>query len=513
MKKYLWLSVLALLCAIGLGSGSVLAARTTLVIAAPTDVRILDPAVTFDNASWRQTYVGYDRLVQYDGASTKVKPMLAESWEVSADAQTYTFKLRKDVKFWDGTTVNAAAVKFSFDRLMKIGKGPSEAFEALKETAVVDPYTVKFTLKYPFGPFLSTLATNGGSIVNPKVMDFEKNGDLAQGYLADHILGSGPYKLTEWVRDQRLVLDAIDNYWGGNPKIRQVVVKIVPEPSAQRMMLVKGEVDVAEGILIDQLAELRKDPNVVVFESPSQYTNIVYLNNKREPLSNPKVRQALSYAVDYQGIIKGVLRGYGTQMQGPIPDGMWGHSKSVLQYKRDVAKAKKLLAEAGYPNGFKLKIMWSDYNPTWEQEVMILQANFADLGVKLEPEMYAWPTLRDKVDRADFDLSMGIWTPDYADPYMFMHYWFNSKNWGLSGNRAFYKNPKVDDLLEKAAVSPSQKERESLYLEAQNIIMSEPPYLFLYQKNFLLPMSKHVKGFVFNPMLVNIYNLKDMSLQ
>lgn len=514
MKRVFWY-FLALLLVMGAGNQFVFAANqpSTLVIAAPADVRILDPAVNFDNASWRQTYVGYDRLVQYDGSSTRIKPMLAKSWEVSKDAKVYTFKLRKDARFHDGTVVDAKAVKFSFDRLKKIGKGPSEAFAPLKEVQVVDQFTVRFILDYPFGPFLSTLATNGASIVNPRVMEFEKDGDLGQAYLADRMMGSGPYKIKEWVRDQRLVLEANNDYWGGRPRIQQVIIRIVPESSAQRMMLLKGEVDIAEGILIDQYAKLRNEPNVTVFEAPSQLTNIVYMNNKRPPLNNPKVRQALSYAVDYEGIIKHVLQGNATQMRGPIPRGMWGYDENLLQYKYDPAKAKRLLAEAGYPNGFKLKIMYADRVPTWEQEVLALQASFAEIGVKLEPELYAWPTLREKVDRADFDLSMGIWSPDYADPYMFMHYWFHSSNQGLSGNRAFYKNEKVDALLEQAAMSPSQQERIRLYQQAQKIIIEEPPYIFLYQRNFLLPMSKRVKGFVFNPMLENIYNFQNMSLE
>lgn len=507
-RSVLVLLVVALLVPLQAGR----AAETTLVILIPSDVANLDPAFCMDNVEWRQTYVAYDRLVQYDGKSTKVKPMLAESWDISPDGKVYTFRLRRDVKFWDGTPMDANAVKFSFDRVQKMGKGPSEAFTVLSEVKVIDAHTVQMVLRHPFAPFLSCLATNGGGIVNPKVMREEKNGDLAHEYLSTHLMGSGPYKLKEWVRDQHIILEANPDYWGGKPKISTVVMKIVPEPGAQRMMLLRGEAHIAEGLLIEQIQKLRGEKGIVIVEDPSQYCCYVYINTQRKPLDNPKVRQALAYAVDYQGIIKSILQGCGTQMRGPIPAGMWGHSESVFQYQRDVAKAKQLLAEAAVKN-LKLKILYSDRVPTWAQEVMILQANFRDIGVKLEPEMYAYATMRDKIDRGDFDLCMGVWMPDYADPYMFMTYWFDSRNFGLAGNRAFYSNPKVDALIRQAAVSSSQPEREKLYLDAQNIIVRDCPYVFLYQKNYLLPMRSNVRGFVYNPMLTNIYNLLDMWVE
>lgn len=485
------------------------AAESTLVVLIPSDVANLDPAFCMDNVEWRQTYVAYDRLVQYDGKSTTVKPMLAGSWDISPDGKVYTFRLRRDVKFWDGTPLDASAVKFSFDRVIKMGKGPSEAFAALAEVKALDAYTVQMVLNYPFAPFLSCLATNGGGIVNPKAIQYEKNADLAHDYLSTHLMGSGPYKLKDWARDQHIILEASPDYWGGKPKIGTVVMKIVPEPAAQRMMLLRGEAHIAEGILIDQMDKIRSEKGVTVVEEPSQYCCYVYINTQHKLLDNPKVRQALAYAVDYQGIIKSVLQNYGTQMRGPIPAGMWGHGEAVFQYHRDVAKARQLLAEAGVKN-LKVRILYSDRVPTWAQEVMILQANFQDIGVKLEPEMYAYATMRDKIDRGDFDLCMGVWMPDYADPYMFMTYWFDSRNFGLAGNRAFYSNPKVDVLLRRAEASTSQLEREKLYLEAQDIIMEDCPYIFLYQKNYLLPMRSNVKGFVYNSMLTNIYNLQDM---
>ena len=192
--------------------------KDTLVIGATSDIHLLDPAVSSDNFDWRQIYPSYDRLVKYKivkgEGSTEIEPMAAESWKVSPDALVWTIKIRKGIKFDDGTPLDAKAVKFSFERVLKIGKGPADNLGAIKTVDVVDDSTVKITLKSPFGPFLQTLATDAASIVNPNVMKNEKDNDLAQGWLAQNTDGSGPYKMTEWKRGEQFVLEAKPNYWG-----------------------------------------------------------------------------------------------------------------------------------------------------------------------------------------------------------------------------------------------------------------------------------------------------------
>jgi peptide/nickel transport system substrate-binding protein len=394
--------------------------------------------------------------------------------------------------------------------VLKIGKGPADNLGAIKTVDVVDDYTVKVTLKSPFGPFLQTLATDAASLVNPNVMKHEKDNDLAQGWMAQNTDGSGPYKMTEWKRGEQAVLEAKPNYWGAKPKMKKVVIRFMRESSDQRMALEKGDIDIAEGILIDQIPALEKNPNVVVRKYPSQLVEYVYLNTQKPSLSNKLVRQALNYAVDYKGIIDHVLQGRGLQMRGPIAKGMWGYDPNAFQYHRDVNKAKALLKEAGV-SGLELKLIYSERRPTWEQIATILQANFADIGVTLKPELMANPTLRDKIDRGDFELCLGIWSPDYADPSMFMNFWFDSKSFGLPGNRAFYKNDKVDTLIRKALELSNQKERVKLYGEATKIIMDEAPYIFLHQTQTIVPMRKAVKGYAYNPMLESMYNFETMS--
>lgn len=513
MERIAKIILLAALATV-LGSAAPLlaASKDVLVVGVSSDIHTLDPAVSSDNYDWRQIYPSYDRLVKYKvvngTGSTEVEPMAAESWAVSDEGTVWTFKIRKGIKFDDGTPLDAKAVKFAFERTLKIGKGPADNIGAIKAIDVVDDHSLKITLKNAYGPFLQTLATDAASIVNPAIMKHEKNSDLAQGWLATHTDGSGPFKVAEWVRGQRCVLAAKPNYWSGTPKIKKTIIRFMRESADRRMALERGDIDIAEGILIDQIPALEKNPDVKVLKFPSQLVEYVYLNNQKPALKDPKLRQALNYAVDYDGIIRHVLQNNGVQMKGPVPLGMWGHKKDVLQYRHDVEKAKALLKEAGLAKNLTLTLIYSERRASWEQIATILQSNFADIGVTLKLELISNPTLRDKIDRGDFELCLGAWSPDFADPFMFMNFWFDSKLWGLPGNRSFYKNPKVDSLIRKAASLSDQQERTQLYNQAQDIIMQDAPYIFLYQVNTIVPIRKNVKGYVYNPMLESMYNFE-----
>jgi peptide/nickel transport system substrate-binding protein len=316
--------------------------------------------------------------------------------------------------------------------------------------------------------------------------------------------------MTDWSRGERFVLEAKPNYWGPKPKLKKVIIRFMRESSDQRMALESGDIDIAEEILIDQIPALEKNTQVAVRKYPSQLVEYVYLNTQKPNLNNKLVRQALNYAVDYKGIIDHVLQGRGVQMKGPIAKGMWGYNPEAFQYQRDVNKGKDLLKQAGLPKP-ELTLIYSERRPSWEQIATILQSNFADIGVTLKLELMANPTLRDKIDRGDFDLCLGAWSPDYADPSMFMNFWFDSKNFGLAGNRAFYKNEKVDGLIRKALELSDQKERVKLYNDAMKIILDEAPYIFLYQTQTIIPMRKWVKGYVYNPMLESMYNFEAIS--
>ena len=511
---------LAIVCLVfgWLGSTAVYAATPAdvLVIGKSSDPQTLDPHVTMDNNDWTVTYPAYQRLVRYETVAgkgtTNVVGELARSWTVSADKLTWTFKLNDGNAFADGTPVDAAAVKFSFDRMLKLGKGPSEPFQALTAVTVVDAHTVRFLLKEPFAPFLYTLANDGAAIVNPKVMDHQTNGDMAQAWLAEHTAGSGAYQLVSWQKGQSLIMQANPRYHGAKTHFAKVIVKIVPDASARRLQLERGDIDIAESLPVDQLNALKKEggQGVIVREYPSLKVTYLYLNNQRAPLDNVLVRRAVIDAVDVKAIIDGILYGQGQPMSGPIPDGMWGYDAAIKPVARNLAHAKALLKKSGV-GPLNLSFNFSEADANWPTIALAVQANLADAGIRVKLEKFANATYRDRLGKGDFDIAIGNWSPDFADPYMFMNYWFDSSNGGLSGNRSFYSNPEVDKLVRKAAVAATQAERLKLYQQAQRLAIRDAAYVYLFQKNSQIAMRRDVQNFVFNPMLEQIYNVAEMS--
>lgn len=490
--------------------------KDVLVVGVSSDPSTLDPAVTIDNFDMREIFPVYDRLVKYKVVNglgtTMVEPMAAESWFASQDGLTWTFKLKPGITFADNTPLDAAAVKYSIDRMLAIKMGPAGNFDSLDSVTVGDdPLTVSFHLKHPFAPFLQVLATNGGSIINPKAAQKAKGNDLSQGWLAQNMDGSGPYRLKEWLLGERLVLEARPGYWGPAPALKQIIIRTMREPADRRLALEKGDIDITESVLVDQLPQLEKNPAIRIGRYDGQFVEYVYLNNTKAPLDDPRVRRALSYAVDYRGLIDHVLQGHGEQMRGPIPRGMWGHNPKAFQYQRDVAKAKELLKEAGYEKGLTLTLIYSERRSTWEQIATLLQSNFADIGVELKLEMMANPALRERVANKNFELCLGAWSPDFGDPYMFANLWFDSQYGGMPGNRSYYSNPEVDQKLRRAAESNDADERLKLYNEVQATVIDEAAYLYLYQLKAIVPMRKEVEGFVFNPLLESMYNFETMS--
>jgi len=510
-------SVFAVVGALALGmiaSGPANAAvsKSTLVVGMSADLDFLDPAATMDNAQWKITYPCYQRLVEYNGASSDVVPGLASEWRISRDHMTYTFTIKPGNKFSDGTPVTAKAVQYTFERLLKIAKGPADNFSAVKSVTASGLRTVIFVLNQVSPQFLYTLAGNYGGIVNPNTASKAVNGDSGQSYLADHTAGSGAYVLTEWKKGQYLKLELNKFYSGKKPALDTVLFKVVGDASSQRLQLGKGEIDIAEGITSDQYAAVAKEDGNTVVNKPSLTVDIMYINSGKGnvALKNKLVRQAISYALDYQGIIAATQAGNATQMNGPIPDGMWGQDPNGFQYTTNVAKAKALLAQAGVTN-LSLDLLYSARKSWWASEAQLIQDNLAKAGITVNLKLTEYATARKMIDAGTFDLCLGTWSPDYADPSMFMNFWFDSGNFGLAGNRSFYSNPAVDKLIRAAANITDQKKRTALYIQAQKIVVEEAAYGYMYQMNYRLALRTNVKGFVYNPMIEQIYNLETMS--
>jgi peptide/nickel transport system substrate-binding protein len=468
------------------------------------DIPHLDPHGTGANTSFRITYMLYDRLVNYDGTTTEITPMLAEKWDISNDGLSYTFHLRKDAKFHDGSPVTAEAVKYSYLRALKVGKSAAGQFKkVIDENSfdIIDDHTITINLKHPYAPFLKTLGTVYANIVNPKLAEHEGQ-DLGEEYLADKEMGSGPFKLESWERGQKLVLTANEEYWGDKPTLKVVNILVIPEASTARIMLEKGEVDMLDTTTISPstLEGMDGKNGVKVHSSPSYKLVFGDMNMSKAPFDNPLIRKAFVHAVNYDAIIENIYLGNAFRVNSAVPEGMFGFAKDTPLNPYDLEKAKQFIEEAGYKDKLEFEISISENDEVYRNMAVTIQSDLAKIGAKVTIKEYAWPTYLDLITSGNHNISLGAWTPDFADPDYNLWYFAHSSSKGPGFNTAFYDNKQVDQLLEEARTTVDEVQRERLYKDVQKIMAEDIPYAFIAQTMESAPVKDYVKGYEMNPM-------------
>lgn len=317
----------------------------------------LDPAQLSDYNSSRAAMPMFEGLVRFKDGSTELEPALAESWEVSEDGLTYTFKMREGVTFHDGTPVDAEAAKFSFERQLD----PEHPYHDTGEFAyaeftlgmiesieVLNPMTLQITLENPFAPFLSNLAMHAASLVSPAALE-QYGRDFAQ-----NPVGTGPYQFASWQRGTELVLERNQDYWRGAPEVERLVYRPIVEDQARLAALESGEIDFTVNLPVDDLPRLRDDTRFHFEEQAGMHTWYLVFNVKKEPFDDPLVRKAVAHAIDRQAIVEALLGGTGELAQNLLPPVVWSYTEDVEQYPYDPERAQELLAEAGYPDGFEI---------------------------------------------------------------------------------------------------------------------------------------------------------------
>ncbi|NMC80064.1 MAG: ABC transporter substrate-binding protein [Chloroflexi bacterium] len=496
----------------------------TITIADALQPSSLDIATEYEAAAMAVNRVVYERLVRYQGDTTEVEPELATSWEESEDGLEWTFHLREGVKFQDGTPFNAEAVKFSYDRVMTINQGPAWMFSKIDHIEAVDDNTVKFVLTEPFSSFLPVLANIWGTgIVSPKVIqDNETNDDLAQEYMQNHMVGTGPYSFVEWVHGDHITLQRNLDYWGGwdeskGQPIDRVIIKFITESATQRLQLEQGDLDIAMNISVDDLADVSSEDGISLVENPSLMGTYIRFNVQKPPLDNPKVREAIRLALDYDALINQVMLGHAIQMQGPASIGLPGHNDNLPVVKQDLDKARQLLEEAGVTTPLTLEYVYETGQEDRRMAGELLQANLADLGITLEIHSLPWETIWARVSSDDKtqtpDLTANGWWPDYAAVENFLYPMYHSSQWPPNSlNIGFYKNEEVDKLLDQALAEPDEATRNGLYEQAQELIFNDVPDIDLYQKSMTVMIRDWVKGYVYNPIYTEGFNLYDMRI-
>lgn len=469
------------------------AQKDTLVVGIPDDPQSLDPAFCYDIVCSKILFNVYENLVTFpEGDQSRIVPQLAESWELAEDGRTWIFHLRKGVTFASGNPVNADAVVFSLRRLVKLAEGPSwllTQFGVTKDSITkIDEYTVQIVLDQQYAPtlFLSCLIFPS-TILDPEiVLAHEQDGDLGRAWLEHHSAGSGPYTIQEHQQQKFVVLTANDLYWGTQPAFKQLIVKNIGEPSEQVALLQAGELDIAQNMTIDDIRMLGNDPAVQIFQNLR--SNIVHLamNLKYKPFASPEVRDAIRYAMDYDGIIAYVLGGAAEKHQSFIPKGFLGYT-SAIPYIQDVDRARQLLVEGGYPEGFELELKCPDHSP-WLELAMKLKEDLAGIGVIL----HIMPLNEDRLAEAtyehrDFQMFLWQWWYDYADTdsnaKAFAYCDSAGNDATIKGNPAWvtsYVNPETSALVEQAAQEANPEKRRVLYERISKIVSDDGPYVFLY---------------------------------
>ncbi len=488
----------------------------TLVIAENETPENLDPA-NATNSTVDELLVGaYDALVQFSAGETAVSPRLAKSWTISDDGLTYTFTLRDDVTFHDGTKLIAADVKFTLDRLKAAKANVLNDISLFSAAEVVDDHTVKLTLSAPFGPFLPALSRI--YIVNKALVEPHMAEDNARQFLAVNEAGSGPYAITAYNPTEAVTLKAYDKYWGGwdGNHVAEVVFRYISEPSTQLSLLKSGEVQIAPDVTVEDKLALMKEPGFVVDVGKAATPLYFDFNTAgKGPTGNPKFREMLAKTFDRQLHLDQVLMGLGTLPDGPLPTSWPGH-ESGTEPAFDLAAAKKMVDDNGWA-GTTLTVR---YLPAIQEEksaVEQLQSNLAELGITLKAEGMTWPAQAATVQKVETtsDINMIYSFPPFPDPHAILNSSFNSALTGAKGgyNWAQYANPAVDALLNEAASSADQAKRAELYRQAQQLIGKDFPVITVSYPGSVVALSDKVVGYKYNAAHHQTFNYMDIGLK
>ncbi len=500
MREMLWFRcllnglsvVLVLSCLLTVGSLPALAANSSLTIMQSEAPLTMDPANHTATYTGALLYPMYETLVEFD-ENMEVVPALATEWQHSEDGTEWTFTLRQGVAFHDGTPFNANAVKATFDRVINPENGLASygRFSAvINRVEVINDFTVKFYLNDPYPAFTRFITMSGASIISPKAIA-ELGADLAH-----EAVGTGPYKFVKWVSGERVVMERNTKYWRGTPEVEQLVWKWSPEHSVMSMAIQTGEVDVVFPVPPAYAVSLGKIPSVVVQASPSNRVLWLALNTLYKPLSDARVRQALNYATDREGLVKSIMWGHGKPANSPVGPSDFGYDPACPASPYNIEKAKELLAEAGYGKGFNLSITVQEAEAPIAEA---LQGMWAKIGVNVIVDLKEYGLWADVVfsppDKNPTQSVIASWAAGTYDADMILTPLFHTKNWAPTGaNLGFYSNTRVDELLNQGASETDPVARMRIYSEAQRIIHDEGAHVSLYYVSNLVAMQKNVRN-------------------
>jgi peptide/nickel transport system substrate-binding protein len=476
----------------------------TLVFAQGIPVVTTDPGIAGGTPVQTVRKAMYESLVVM-GEDASIKPQLATSWALSDDKKTWTFRLRRNVKFHDGTPFNAAAVKATLERLLDPAQGlPRRSeFQWIKSIETPDEFTVQLATTFPYGPALRTLAMDSASIISPTaIRRYGKD-------IAWNPVGTGPYKYESHVPEQSITMVRFDDYWGGRPHLDRVVFRTVREDATRIAMLEAGEAQIITNVPGVEVPRLQGDARLRIRLDPSTRVAHIGMSLLKPPFNNVKVRQALNHAVYRAAIVRGVLRDIGIPVTTVLSPATWGYFDPEM-YPYDTTRAKRLLAEAGYPNGFQT-VLWTPDGRYFmdRQTAVAVQGQLALVGVQADVRVIDWATylqiLRRPQDTNETQMYLLGWESGTADPAILLNTVFNSASTppGL-WNTMFYKNPKVDELITAGAQETDTGRRAQIYAELQKTIMTDAPWIPLFAYKQTTGLRANVEGLQVLPTEVHL---------
>ncbi len=497
----------------------------TLIFGRGGDSVGLDPAFEEDGESFKVCDNIYDTLVQYKDGSTEIEPGLATRWESSKDGLTWTFYLRKGVNFHDGTPFNAEAVLFSLNRQHEKThdfnkEGGSYIYwvatglaDIVDEITAIDEFTVQIKLNTSYAPFIYTIAITPFSIVSPTAVKKYKNQSET---FANNPVGTGPFKFVQWDRGDKIVLEANKNYWGGRPKLDRVVFRSIPDNAVRLIEMQRGSLHVMEFPNPDDLQQIKDDDELTLLTQPGMNIGYLAMNLDKTPLNNQKVRLAINHAINKKTIIEHLYQGLGIPAKNPIPPTLWSYDDSIQDYPYDPKLAKKLLTEAGYPDGFSTTL-WAlpvprPYIPDGRALAEVIQSELRNIGIDAKILTYDWGTYLEKTKNGEHDLAMLGWSADLGDPDNFLYVLLSKTSAEKpAANIAFYRSEEMQSVLEKARAITDKDKRTSLYKDAQRIFHKDVPWVPLAHAKQVLVINKKVKNLKLHPL--NWKYLRNVTLE
>jgi peptide/nickel transport system substrate-binding protein len=479
-------------------------ASNTITFAIPAEPQTFDPAIEVAGPGYRVMKQAYEGLLAYKGNTTELAPALAESWTVASDGVAIDLKLRPNVKFHDGSTLDAETVKASIDRTKAVGKGGAFFLQALKEVQVVDPMTVRLVASQPSVSLLYGL---------PKVYITGKahlaDADQGAAYFATNINGSGPFKLARWNKGQQIVFDRHADYWGGwsGAHVDQLIEQVVPETGTQQLLLERGDAHLVVlptiGITQDP-KEIANKPGVRMVDTPSMRVTVISMNTQKGPLADVRLRKALQAAFDYQGMLQ-IYQGYAEVPNSPLPKGFTdAYDPALPPFKQDLEQAKKLLGEAGYANGgLNLTFVYTETEAQARLAGLLMQSTLAPLGVNLELQGKPFATLAaqiaDKNAAPDIQATLTM-TPRTADPGELLSTLYAGNNVGQSYNYSWYANAEVDQMLAQADRTFDDAQRYAIYRRIAEKLIADAPSIWAAYPKLIEVMRDNVQDYTYSPL-------------